>query len=112
MGIYVQLHVSFDLLDSERWEAAWLTSLQLLEDTFPRHVLVCGDINRVQAEQVAAWAESILGRSLALPVVTDAPRLWSRLGAAYAEQPDLAIGRFLRLLSDGREAPWTLLSKL
>jgi hypothetical protein len=31
MGLYVRLNIQPDQIDAERWEAVWLTSLQLLE---------------------------------------------------------------------------------
>jgi hypothetical protein len=31
MGLYVRLNIQPDRIDAERWEAVWLTSLQLLE---------------------------------------------------------------------------------
>jgi hypothetical protein len=69
----------------------------LLENSFPRQAVVLGDINRRQAEQVVAWVQTVLGRSVRLPIVTDGPRLWSRLTEMYPDQADTVLRRFLGL---------------
>lgn len=85
----------------------------LLESCFPRHALVRGAISRRQAEQTAAWAASVLGRRLPLPLVTDGPRLWKRLTEADPSSPPLdnAVRRLRALLVDGDEAALRVLDK-
>ncbi|MCI0460445.1 MAG: hypothetical protein L0Z62_26120 [Gemmataceae bacterium] len=81
----------------------------LLENTLPGQVVVMGDINRSQAEQAAAWAGTVLHRHLELPIVTDAPRLWQRLVAAYPDQPAHAARRFFALYAGDRHTAWPVL---
>src|SRR5205814_8567127 len=71
-----------------------------------------GDIDRPQAERVVAWIEDVLRQRLELPIVTDAPRLWQRLMAAYPHQPGHAVRRFLALYLDGHDAAWSALMRL
>jgi len=84
----------------------------LLECSFPKQAVVHGDINRAQAEKTLAWAEAVLQRPLALPIVTDAPRLWPRLLSAYAGDHKSAGLRFLELFSDVEDSRWQALLRL
>jgi hypothetical protein len=84
----------------------------LLENGLPGRAVVMGDINRQQAESVVAWTETVLQRRLDLPVVTDAPRLWQRLVAAYPEQPAHAVRRFCALYADDQHTAWPVLLRL
>ncbi|WP_437811696.1 hypothetical protein [Sorangium sp. So ce1078] len=63
---------------------AVLAAAMLVEERFPRHAMVWGDIDRGQAEQARRLAAPILGRELSLPVRVDASRLVERLRAGYA----------------------------
>ncbi|WP_437828767.1 hypothetical protein [Sorangium sp. So ce1153] len=54
---------------------ALLAAAMLVEERFPRHAMVSGDIDRGQAEEARRLAAPILGRDLPLPVRVDAPRL-------------------------------------
>lgn len=84
----------------------------LWENSFPNCAVVHGDINRLQAEKIRDWAESILRRPLALPVVTNSERLWPRLRDAYVCDELGAVQRFLKLICDGSLAPWQALLSL
>jgi hypothetical protein len=53
----------------------------VVEERFPKHAMVWGDIDRGQAEEARRLAAPILGREVPLPVRVDAPRLLERLGA-------------------------------
>lgn len=91
---------------------AMLAVAILVENSFPGQAVVYGDISRTQAEQVVPWAEAILGRPLRLPVVTEGPRLWQRLAAAYAGHPVHAVRRFLRLSPEEPRHSWRVLAQL
>ena len=62
---------------------AVLAAAMLVEERFPKHAMVRGDIDRGQAEAARRMAEPILGRPLPLPVRVDAPRLIERLRAGF-----------------------------
>lgn len=62
---------------------AILAAAMLIEEQFPKHAMVWGDIDTAQAEMVQRMAEPILGRKLPLPVRVDAPRLMERLQGHY-----------------------------
>jgi hypothetical protein len=73
---------------------AVLAAAMLVEERFPRHAMVWGDIDRGQAEEARRMAAPILGRELSLPVRVDAARLIERLGARY--DADTLPGAFER----------------
>jgi hypothetical protein len=91
---------------------AMLAVATLVENAFPEHALAHGDISRTQAEQIVPWVEAILGRSLSLPVVTDAGRLWRRLAQVYAGEPERAVRRFLTLYAEQLGSSWRTLLQL
>ncbi len=74
---------------------AVLAAAMLIEERFPAHAMVGGDIDRGQAKEAAHLAEPILKRRLVLPVRVDAPRLIERLKASYS--PDELPGAFHRV---------------
>jgi hypothetical protein len=63
-----------------------LAAAMVVEARFPRWAMVHGDIDREQAEAARRWAETVLGRPIALPVRVDAWRLVERLGKGLAGQ--------------------------
>ncbi|WP_437621747.1 hypothetical protein [Sorangium sp. So ce1151] len=63
---------------------AVLAAAMLVEERFPRHAMVWGDIDRGQAEEARRLAAPLLGRELPLPVRVDASRLIERLRASCA----------------------------
>ncbi|WP_437674774.1 hypothetical protein [Sorangium sp. So ce131] len=74
---------------------ALLAAAMLVEERFPRHAMVWGDIDRGQAEEARRLSAPILGRELSLPVRVDASRLIERLRARY--EADALTGAFLRV---------------
>jgi hypothetical protein len=85
----------------------------LLEASFPRHALVCGNITRRQAEQTAEWGTAVLGRRLPLPLIVDGPRLWKRVKEAFpASNPLDTIQRFRTLLVGDEEAKLRVLNEV
>ncbi|MGC4065700.1 MAG: hypothetical protein QM784_13840 [Polyangiaceae bacterium] len=84
---------------------AVLAAAMLIEERFPRHAMVWGDIDAGQAEQAARMAAPILNRTLALPIRVDVPRLLERLGEAFApaELPE-ALRRVFLGVSGAQEA--------
>ncbi|WP_437796329.1 hypothetical protein [Sorangium sp. So ce693] len=63
---------------------AVLAAAMLIEERFPQHAMVWGEIDRGQVEQARRLSAPLLGRELPLPVRVDAPRLIERLRARYA----------------------------
>lgn len=73
---------------------AVLAAAMLVEERFPRHAMVYGNIDRGQAEEARRMAAPLLGRELPLPVRVDAERLADRLRAHYdADALPSAFGR-------------------
>ncbi|WP_437982568.1 hypothetical protein [Sorangium sp. So ce117] len=85
---------------------AVLAAAMLVEERFPRHAMVWGDIDRGQAEEARRLAAPLLGRELPLPVRVDASRLIERLRARYAAGalPGALKRVFLGEESEQREA--------
>src|SRR5262249_41871199 len=84
----------------------------LLENALPGRAVGVGGIDLPQAERVGAGGEDVLHQRLELPIVTDAPRLWQRLGGTYPHQLVHAVRRFLALYADSRHAAWPALMRL
>ncbi|WP_437946492.1 hypothetical protein WME98_37355 [Sorangium sp. So ce296] len=74
---------------------ALLAAAMLVEERFPRHAMVWGNIDREDAEEARRLSAPILGRELPLPVRVDGPRLIERLRARY--EADALAGAFLRV---------------
>lgn len=85
---------------------AMLAAAMLVEERFPRHAMVWGDIDRGQAEETRRMAAPLLGRELTLPVRVDAPRLIERLRAHYDEDalPGVFARMFLGEMDERHEA--------
>ena len=81
---------------------AVLAAAMLVEERFPRHAMVWGDIDLGQAETARKMAAPILGRQLPLPVRVDPERLAKRLRAHY-RGADLPAAFTRVLLSDLHE---------
>lgn len=61
-----------------------LAVAMLVEDRFPNHAFVHGDINIQQALAAQEMLREILGREIALPICVDAPRLFKKLQEYYS----------------------------
>jgi len=79
-----------DATQGHPYHLAVLAAAMLIEERFPQHAMVSGDIDRGQAKEAARLAGPILKRVLPLPVRVDAPRLIVRLrgGCEPAEIAD------------------------
>jgi hypothetical protein len=72
-----------DKTQGHPYHFAVLAAAMVVEERFPRHAMVGGDIDRGQAEEARRLAAPILGRELPLPVRVDGPRLIERLRTRY-----------------------------
>jgi hypothetical protein len=87
-----------DKTQGHPYHFAVLAAAMVVEERFPKHAMVWGDIDRGQAEEARRLAAPILGREVPLPVRVDAPRLLERLGAVY--DGDALTEAFERLFLD------------
>lgn len=79
----------------------------LFENAFPGRAIVMGDICKLEAQRVLAWIKYRHNKKMSLPVVTDAPALWSRLTKTYPQNPKAALERFLNIYSESDMEPWS-----
>ncbi|CAM4137746.1 hypothetical protein VRRI112168_15590 [Vreelandella rituensis] len=82
----------------------------LLENRFPKHCFVHGQLEREPTEQTLSWMNAVLGTDFQLPVCLDGHALYARLAGFYQNQECL-IERFQSLfLGDQQEALRTLIA--
>jgi hypothetical protein len=67
----------------------------LVEDRFPKYALASGDIDIHQAKRAQELVKSLIGKSIALPVCVDGPRLLQRIGQHCRGKE--AIGYFQKI---------------
>jgi len=74
----------------------------LFENRFPHNIFVTGDIDRIQAESVIAWMNTVLATPVIMPICLDGQKLYRQLDAIY-DDGSLAIRRFQTLFRDSEE---------
>ena len=77
----------------------------LVESRCPRAAYVIGDIDRRQAEQAAAWANTLLEEPIDLPVCVDPDRLYLRAFEMYGDARP-AYRRFVVLFRGAEDEVW------
>jgi hypothetical protein len=78
----------------EPYHVPVLAAALVVEARFPGAALVWGDIEEDDALEARAWAERVLGREIAAPVLLDAPALLRRLSARW--QGEALLKAYLR----------------
>ncbi|MCC6553471.1 MAG: hypothetical protein IT372_10695 [Polyangiaceae bacterium] len=69
--------------DGEPYHVPLLAAAMVIETRFPGAALVWGDMDEEDVLEAKLWAERVLGREIALPVLLDAPALLRRLSARW-----------------------------
>lgn len=69
----------------------------MLENKFPGHCYLHGDIHYKQVEVMLNWLEITFGKKYALPICFDPSRLFQQLHLVYGKRKQAAIERFASL---------------